>query len=242
MSLGVDSAMKWAELQRDAIGAEIIEVAARHDLITYEILGHLIRMQSRSAFGDFTAADTHAEAAERLAERYESPLVTVFTTWYRAMRTAATGGRAADAYRAAAVGLPEAGMPGLADGLLSMALVSAELRAGRQAPDDGDFGPYERWARPAVLVAQGHPDRARDLLRDVPDPPPDHLIEATWCLLGQAAVQVGDRDVVERARTALEAAKDQLIGAGSGVLTLGAATQWLDKLGAPHRTRRRHQP
>jgi hypothetical protein len=230
-----------AAAQRDAIGAEIIEVSARHDLITYEILGHLIRMQSRSAFGDFTAADTHAEAAERLAERYESPLVTVFTTWYRAMRTAATGGRAVDAYRAAAVGLSEAGMPGLADGLLSMALVSAELQAGRPAPEDGDFGPYERWARPVVLVAEGHLDRARDLLRDVPDPPPDHLIEANWCLLGQAGVQVGDRDVVARARAALEAAKDRLAGAGSGVLTLGPATLWLDKLVAPHQTRR-HQP
>jgi hypothetical protein len=90
-------------------------------------------------------------------------------------------------------------------------------------------------------VAQGHPDRARELLREVADPPPDHLVEANWCLLGQAAGQVGDRDVVARARAALETAKDQLVGAGSGVLTLGPATLWLDKLVAPHQTRR-HQP
>ncbi|MEE3922032.1 BTAD domain-containing putative transcriptional regulator [Micromonospora sp. BRA006-A] len=70
--------------ERDAIGAELVALAARHGLPTVEILGHLIRVQARSALADVTAADAHAEAADRLAARHESPLVGVFTGGYRA--------------------------------------------------------------------------------------------------------------------------------------------------------------
>ncbi|WBB79816.1 AfsR/SARP family transcriptional regulator [Micromonospora sp. WMMD882] len=217
---------------RDALGAEIAEVAARHGLTTYEILGRLILVQSRSAYGDLTAADAHAAAAERLADQHESPLVAVFTGWYRAMRAAVSGaapGVVADGYRAAAGELPEAGMPGLTHGLLPLALLSARLRPGRPTPPevDGDFGPYETWVRPLLLLARGDRAGARRLLRDVPDPPPDHLLEAGWCLLGQAGVLAGDRKVVTRARTALTPAAGQLAGAGSGVLTLGPVSRWL---------------
>ncbi|MDA0183819.1 winged helix-turn-helix domain-containing protein, partial [Solirubrobacter phytolaccae] len=75
--------------RRDAIGAELLTLATRHDLPSVEVLGHLIRMQARGALGDFTGADEHAAAADRLDARHDRPLVAVFTTWYRAMRTAA---------------------------------------------------------------------------------------------------------------------------------------------------------
>ncbi|MET8068074.1 BTAD domain-containing putative transcriptional regulator, partial [Micromonospora sp. NPDC005313] len=56
--------------RRDAIGAELVALAARHGLATVEILGHLIRVQARSAHADFTAADAHADAvvADPLAD------------------------------------------------------------------------------------------------------------------------------------------------------------------------------
>ncbi|MBI0384617.1 SARP family transcriptional regulator, partial [Streptomyces albiflaviniger] len=65
--------------RRDATGAELIALAARHGLVAFEVLGHLIRLQARGALGDFAAADRHAAAAERLGERHERPLVGVFT-------------------------------------------------------------------------------------------------------------------------------------------------------------------
>lgn len=77
--------------RRDEIGAELVELAARHDLVTYEVLGHLIRLQARGALADFAAADRHAAAVDRLAERHELPLASVFTQWYRALRLAASG-------------------------------------------------------------------------------------------------------------------------------------------------------
>ncbi|WP_279306107.1 AfsR/SARP family transcriptional regulator, partial [Micromonospora globispora] len=77
--------------ERDEIGAELVALSARHGLVTFEILGHLVRLQARSALADFATADQHAAAADRLAERHERPLVDVFTQWYRALRLAATG-------------------------------------------------------------------------------------------------------------------------------------------------------
>ncbi|WP_308310724.1 BTAD domain-containing putative transcriptional regulator [Streptomyces sp. GbtcB6] len=76
--------------RRDAVGTELVTLAARHGLVTYEVLGHLIRVQARAALADFTTADEHAAAADRLADRHELPLVRVFTEGYRALRLAAT--------------------------------------------------------------------------------------------------------------------------------------------------------
>ena len=143
--------------RRDAIGAELIALATRHDLVSSEILGHLIRLQARSALGDFAAADHHAAAADQLDERHERPLVAVFTRWYRALRLAATEAAPFDAveaaYRDAAKGMDGAGMPGLEHGLLPLALLCARVQRGLPAVADADWGPYEPWARPHVLLA-----------------------------------------------------------------------------------------
>ncbi|RPE39651.1 DNA-binding SARP family transcriptional activator [Streptomyces sp. Ag109_O5-1] len=77
--------------RRDAIGTELIALSDRHGLATYEVLGHLIRVQARAALTDFPTADAHAETADRLADRHELPLVRVFTEGYRALRLAVTG-------------------------------------------------------------------------------------------------------------------------------------------------------
>jgi DNA-binding SARP family transcriptional activator len=148
--------------RRDTIGAELIALSARHGLATFEVLGHLIRLQARCALGDFTGADLHAEAAGRLAERHERPLVGVFTGWYAALRLDATGrdatvGQASAgqpparqvvsgpaaidvveaAYREAATLLRGAGMPGLERGLLPLALLCSRVRRGLPlAPGD----------------------------------------------------------------------------------------------------------
>ncbi|MFD7501662.1 BTAD domain-containing putative transcriptional regulator [Streptomyces sp. NPDC059850] len=129
--------------RRDAIGAELVAVAARHGLVTYEVLGHLVRLQARCALGDFAAADGHAAVADRLAARHELPLVGVFTEWYAALRLAAAGrtARAEAAYRAAAGRLAGAGMPGVERGLLPLALLCLRLsggeRSAREAADRG---------------------------------------------------------------------------------------------------------
>jgi hypothetical protein len=212
--------------ERDAIGRELITLSVRHGFVNFEVLGHLVRLQALGALGDFAGADEHAAAADDLAERHERPLVAVFTTWYRAMRAAATGASDADAeagYRAAAKLLDGSGMPGLEHGILPLALLCLRVSRGLPATFDADteWGPYEPWARPHLLLADGRPDDAAAALRRAPEPPRDLLVEALWSLIEHAAAAVGDHDLQERARAELAPAAGEIAGAGSGMLTMG---------------------
>ncbi|SEU24721.1 DNA-binding transcriptional activator of the SARP family [Nonomuraea wenchangensis] len=238
--------------RRDAIGAELVALSGRHGLDTFEVLGHLVRLQARCALGDFLAADEHAAAAGRLAERHERPLVGVFTGWYRALRLDVTGAppgpgstphrppgaggqAAADevevAYREAAGLLVGAGMPGLERGLAALALLCARVRRGLPPPaGDADYGPYEPWVRPLILAAAGRAGPAAAALEEVPDPPRDLLLEAMWCLVARAAVGTGHREAARRAHDALAPAAGELAGAGSGLLTLGPVSDHLAAL------------
>ncbi|MGI5405785.1 BTAD domain-containing putative transcriptional regulator [Streptomyces chartreusis] len=220
--------------RRDGIGAELVALSARHGLSTFETLGHLVRLQARSALGDFTTADHHAVAADALAVRHERPLVGVFTRWYAALRLDTTGRAPATdveaAYRVAAALLGGAGMPGLAHGLLPLALLCLRLR--RTLPldfdDHTDWGPYAPWARPLLLLDRGRRSEAAEALHATPEPPRDLLQEALWCLTAQAAVALGDRRTMARAHAALTPAANELAGAGSGLLTLGPVAGYLE--------------
>ncbi|MBF9130229.1 winged helix-turn-helix domain-containing protein [Plantactinospora sp. S1510] len=221
--------------ERDEIGAELVALSARHGLVTFEILGHLVRLQARSALADFAVADEHAAAAAQLAERHERPLVDVFIQWYRALRLAATGPspQAAEAaYRDAAAQLADAGMPGVERGLLPLALLGLRVWHGDPVcfDDDPDWGPYTPWVRPLVLLTRDRPADAAAALRRTPDPPRDLLFEALWCLTAQAAIALGDRTAMERARSELTPAANELAGAGSGMLTIGPVSHHLDRL------------
>ncbi len=221
--------------ERDDIGRELVDLAIRHGLATFEILGHLIRMQALSALGQFDAAELHSETVDRLAGRHERPLAAVFTTWFRAMRTAAAGAAAAHCeklYEAAAVNLSDAGMPGLADGILPLAILALRVWRGLPAIFDPttQWGPYEPWARPHLLIAQGQTNEAAKAVEALPDPPEDLLSEALWCLTAAAATAVGDRRVKERARAALLPAAAEIAGAGSGMLTVGPVSHYLAEL------------
>ncbi|OWA22175.1 SARP family transcriptional regulator [Streptomyces sp. CS159] len=236
--------------RRDAIGAELTALGARHGLVNHEVLGHLIRLQARAALADLTAADAHARAVDRLAERHERPLVGVFTAWYRALREAVSAdapGGSADApggfvdesggshdsaeaaYRSAAARLDGAGMPGLERGLLSLALLGLRLARGRPARVDprADWGPYRPWAEPFALLAEGRDTEARGALRALPEPPPDLLYEALCCAEAAAALGLGDRPALRRTYDRLLPAAGEVAGAGSGLLTFGPVDGWL---------------
>jgi DNA-binding SARP family transcriptional activator len=223
--------------RRDALGAELVALAVRHGLVTFEVLGHLIRVQARSALGDFRAADEHAAAADRLAERHERPLASVFTQWYRALRLAASGqiAQAEAAYRAAAARLDGAGMPGVEHGLLPLANLCLRLADGstsaaaaaEHVDADADWGPYRPWAEVFVPLRTGRRAEARGMLRVLPEPPADLMYEALCCLETAVALELGDRVGLERLHTRLRPAAGELAGAGSGLVTLGPVDGWL---------------
>ncbi|WP_433317691.1 BTAD domain-containing putative transcriptional regulator [Micromonospora sp. CA-269861] len=241
---------------RARIGVELVDLAVRHHLVTFEVLGHLVLVQANCALADRPAADAHARAADRLAERYELPLVGVLTRWYAALRLALGGDRdaAATAYRAAAERLPADAMPGLAQGLLPLALLGLRLAdavgnapsagdtrlapGGRPipGPDDTDWarldwGPHEPWVQPLLLAAAGDRKAAGAALRALPDGPHDLLREVRLCLTARAALAVGDRPTMERAAAALRPAATE-VAAGSGVVTVGPVAGHLADLAA----------
>ncbi|MEU4445305.1 BTAD domain-containing putative transcriptional regulator [Actinosynnema sp. NPDC050801] len=209
---------------RARIGDDLLDLAARHGLVTFEVLGHLIGLQARAALADLAAADRHAAEADALAERHDLPLVGVFTAWYAALRLALSGRRAEAeaAYRAAASRLAGAGMPGVERGMLPLALLSIGV------VQDGDWGPHEPWARPVALLARGK--RAEALAATVPDPPHDLLLEARTCLHAVIAVEAGDRPTAERLYARLLPAAGELAGAGSGLVSFGPAAHHLGNL------------
>lgn len=215
--------------ERAAIGAELLDLATEHGLVTFEVLARLILLQAGAALGDLATADHHAEAVGRLGERYEIPLVGVFTEWYGALRLAVTGRRAEAraAYRAAAARLSGAGMPGMASGLLPLALLCLDQK---DPPADADWGPYEPWARPLVLLAAG--DRAGAAACEIPDSPRDLLFEARTCLHALVALELGDRPRMAALHEQLLPAAGELAGAGSGLVTLGPTARYLDDLAA----------
>ncbi|SFB43888.1 DNA-binding transcriptional activator of the SARP family [Amycolatopsis marina] len=219
--------------RRARLGAELLDLAGRHDrLVTFEVLGHLILVQARAALADLEAADRHAAAADLLAERYELPLVGVFTDWYAALRLAVTGqaDEARRAYRTSASRLAGTGMSGLAEGILPLALLGIRAPTGMTTSMDDDWGPYESWARPLALFAQGDRDQALTALNAMPDSPRDLLLEARLCLHAAAAIQAGDRPRMERLYAELLPAADELAGAGSGLFSLGPTAFHLGRL------------
>jgi hypothetical protein len=211
--------------ERAAIGAELVAVAARHELVTFEVLGHLVLVQAHSALGEPADADAEAEAADRLAERYDLPLVGVLTQWYAALRLAldARTEEAGAAYRAAHLRLSASGMPGMADGLLGLALLSVAADGWPEA----DFGPYRPWVKPLILLAAGQRERAAAALRALPPSPHDLLREARLCLTVRAARALGDEKTLARVREELRPAAGELAGAGSGAITLGRVADYL---------------
>jgi hypothetical protein len=203
---------------RTRIGAELVDLAARHDLVTFEVLGRLILLQAHCALGEFDAADAQAQAADRLAGRYDLPLVSVFTGWYAALRLAVDGhpAEAEAGYRAADVRLAGSGMPGMHEGLLGLALLSL----GRHGPDE-NWGPYEPWVRPLLLLSGGRRQEAAAALRSLPESPHDPLREARLCLAARAALALDDRATMAHLHDLLRPAAGELAGAGSGVVTFG---------------------
>ncbi|MGW6759649.1 AfsR/SARP family transcriptional regulator [Streptomyces sp. NPDC055008] len=200
------------DVGRDALGAELVAVAGAAGLVPHEVLGLLVRMQARCGLGDFAGAEGCAAAADALAARHGLPLVRVFTTWFRALRASLAGG-GWEPYEEAVALLPGCGMPGFATGLPALARLTVAVRQGEQPPPDGDFGPYEPWVLPLLGAYGGAGEReaAREALARVPQPPADHLTGVLRGVVAEAARVLGTGP-----------GPGGLVGAGSGVVALGA--------------------
>ncbi|WP_216660253.1 BTAD domain-containing putative transcriptional regulator [Paenarthrobacter sp. CM16] len=201
------------------LGRQLITTAFDADSPTFEINGRLMRMQALCAMSDIESAALEATAVDQLAARHERPLATVFTQWFR--WTFLGAGTAPPA--------PE-GMPGFSEGIVALASFTRQLRDGDELTD-GNFGPYEPWVRPLLLLRSGEAANAAAALRQVPDPPRDLLLEATWCILAKTACELREPSMISRALTALAPASGER-AAGSGVVDAGDVGHYLGMLRA----------
>ncbi|WP_306796249.1 BTAD domain-containing putative transcriptional regulator [Nocardia sp. XZ_19_369] len=219
--------------ERARISDELTAVARQHRLVTFEVLGNLISIQSDCATADLASADIHAATADQLATEYELPMVGVFTHWYAALRTALTGTQhaAETAYRTAARMLTGSGMPGVEQGLLPLALLCLRLQHRLTPGDDAAaWGPYEPWVRPIILLDNGLRAEAAAALQEVPDSPRDLLLELRTCLVARAAHALADISTMQRCYDQLLPAATELAGAGSGLITLEPVAYYLAEL------------
>lgn len=202
--------------KREAIGAEILALSLSAELPTFEIQGRLIRMQALCALGDVAAASQEADRIDTLVARFDRPLASLFTAWFR---------------RAFMHGPPPPGgteMPGFRIGLNAITKLTAAILAGTELPD-GEFGPYESWVRPLLLARRGCQEEASAALDTIPDPPHDLMLEVAWFLTGLAAIESGNRSAGLRSYVALLPAAGERAG-GSGAVDLGPIAPLLNEL------------
>lgn len=201
---------------REILGSEIIDLAVAAELPTFEIQGRLIRMQALCALDDISAASDEADRIDVLAARFDRPLASVFTTWFRWVFTQGPPP------------LEGSEMPGFRTGLHELAEIAAAVRAGTELPD-GQFGPYEPWVRPLLLARSGRQEEAVAALGAFPDPPQDLMLELSWFLIGLAAIDCGHQSAGRRAYDALLPAAGERSG-GSGAVDLGPISSLLTEL------------
>ncbi|GAA2684782.1 MULTISPECIES: BTAD domain-containing putative transcriptional regulator [Actinosynnema] len=201
--------------EREALAAELLQVTeSQPDLVAFEVLAHLLLVQSSAAMADLPAADHHAARADHLATRDDLPMVAPFTEWYRAMRLALTGRKAEAeaAYRAAAPKLTATHLPGVVTGLLPLALHTLDVP--QSTPD---WGANHPWTTPTT---------------NIPKAPHDHLHELRTCLHARTALARSTRDhaELEALRRSLSPAEDELAGASTGLVSLGPVAGYLADL------------
>ena len=204
-------------VERDSLGYTIALAGSQAAWSTWEITGLLVQMQACCALGDLDEAREHADAVDALAGVSGRSLATVFTGWFRWTFDGADRRPA-----------PTGQMPGFEEGIVALDEVTRALRSGAPLPDV-DPGSYAPWVRPLVLARSGRRDEGLAALRDAPEPPKGLLLEALWCLLAEAAIELEDPDAARRCAAALAPARAER-AAGSGVIDLGPVAAVLDRL------------
>ncbi|MEU6670364.1 AfsR/SARP family transcriptional regulator [Streptomyces sp. NPDC046727] len=221
--------------ERATIADELIDLSTRHDFPTFEILGHLIKIQVCTARGDTETAQRHVAAAERLATIHETPVVHVLTAAFRAMCLAERSddpAEVAHAYRAVAADLAGAGMPGVEAGMFPLALLALRVRHQRPAPTDPDldWGPYRPWVQPLLDLARGRVAAARHAAAALPEPAADHLYDSLWAVNAHTAILLDDASLAAQAHDALSPLRGEIAGGTTALITLGPVTDILATL------------
>jgi DNA-binding SARP family transcriptional activator len=214
--------------ERLRLGAELLALPSKP--VTVEALAHLMLMQANSGYARFDEADRHADEAERIAERYNLPLIATRTAFYRALRAALAGDpSAAEYYRQAADQLGRLGMwqHGAALSLLGRCCIRImQDRATEIAGELEPFYNYLPWSATVAelyaltIASSGRTDEARS----VAGQPRAIRQDRHWLLMtsirGLLGMAIDDRERAESAYQALLPFANRPAGSDSGMMTL----------------------
>ncbi|MGI5291978.1 BTAD domain-containing putative transcriptional regulator [Nonomuraea polychroma] len=225
--------------EREKIGRELLALSGGQ--VTVEALGHLVLMLAATGRADFAAADTHADAAMALAEKYGLRISEIAVNFYRGLRLGLAGNeQEAEAHLRAGAEL--AGRLGMWEhevGILALARYGLRLMRGdltELLPELEPLAAYEPWREQTVelyALALCHAGRLGEALALAPtDPPPLrsdyfwHVLAAVRGLLGLA---INDSRRIAWAYEALLPYSAQPVG-GTGYLAVCPTAQILGDL------------
>jgi hypothetical protein len=224
--------------ERLRLGAELLALPGTP--VTAQALAHLMLMVARSGQGSFGQADLHAADAQRIAARYDLPVVATRISTYHAMRAALAGDpSAAERYQQATeqIGQLEMWEHGAAVRLLGLFCMHVTAsRAADSAPGLERMHTYQPWTGllsemyALSLAASGRMAEARQ----VAGHPVPVRRDMFWLFMtgvrGLLGVAIGDRDRAESSYEALLPFAARPAGADTGAISLWPAAQILGDL------------
>lgn len=231
---------QWTETYRHGdltdrrrIGNELLALPGKP--VTAEAVAHAMLMSVNSGTADFGAASRHADAAARIAQRYDLPTITPAVTMYRAMRAMLDGDptTAMSLYRRANSQFERLGLQMQVDctGRIAMLILHDRLAEVASAMEDYPGRPAmfpESYA--LGLAAAGHGEEARAVAAHSPPIPRDRLWLYRTAIQGMLGIAIDDRERAESAYQALLPFAAQPLGADAMLVTLWPAAQVLGDL------------
>ncbi|MFC4122685.1 BTAD domain-containing putative transcriptional regulator [Nonomuraea zeae] len=214
---------------RESIGRELLEVAQRSGQMATQALAHLVLLECAAARGEFSVADEHAAAADRLAKQYDLSAPAAVVVWYAGQRLMISGDYAGAerAYRDAARMTARAGM---LEGRQDLPLITTfclHLVDGRAAETVDLLSEAHlrgaKWTLDAyalALASAGHLNDAKAVAATRPPVRPDFLYELVMTWRALAGMLLDDRERMVDCYDKLKPFADRVAGAGTGVVAL----------------------
>jgi tetratricopeptide (TPR) repeat protein len=224
--------------QRTEIVEEIQRLGDEYDLPVYQVLGHVVAVNSATHRLDIDSAQWHADRAAVLSRKFQlrqgNFIAKVLMAMIRHMSGDPEG--AAEMYRAEFE--EQRGIGSVdADGALLLALTMVRYTQGRLAELLDDLHTFYRDVIPAVghllalaLAETGDLDGARRLLDEVPPLDPDYLWQLFTTIHGLVVAAVGDLERAPALYEALLPFADQVAGGATNGFALTPVGRALGRL------------
>ncbi|MFG2014054.1 BTAD domain-containing putative transcriptional regulator [Actinomadura geliboluensis] len=227
--------------RRTRIAAELLDLAAAHDLGTYRVLAHLQLQQCAVAALDLPTAHRHLAEGRRLADQFGLPLLAKIAGWYAGLvhAFAARFDAAERTYEEVGGAIGRTGIWFSERGMVFVGLFCMRLGQGREGElVDGAAWLHRQWSHveatadvyALALAAAGRTAEARRAAAGAGPVRLDYFFDLTMSIRALRAMALGDRDLAERAYAVLRPYEDHVSGGATAAATIGPVAQILGDL------------